>query len=65
MISCHYFIHSQNVLKLQLYDQDTITKDDLLFTVIYDIAKVRPGKTICENFILNSEVRSELTGVLH
>ncbi|XP_042316012.1 cytosolic phospholipase A2 delta-like [Sceloporus undulatus] len=55
--SFHFVIQSQskNVLELKLYDQDVVTKDDLLFTVNYDIAKVRPGETIQENFILNEQ----------
>ncbi|KAJ6667319.1 hypothetical protein lerEdw1_017297 [Lerista edwardsae] len=53
-------LRHQNILELKLYDRDTITKDDLLFTVTYDIAKVRLGKTVCENFLLNSEGQGTL-----
>ncbi|KAH0620631.1 hypothetical protein JD844_021290 [Phrynosoma platyrhinos] len=39
--SFHFVIQTQskNMLELKLYDQDVVTKDDLLFTVTYDIAK--------------------------
>uniref|UniRef100_A0A8D2KX82 Phospholipase A2 n=1 Tax=Varanus komodoensis TaxID=61221 RepID=A0A8D2KX82_VARKO len=59
----HFFIQPEvkNVLELKLYDHDVVTKDDLLFTVVYDIAKVRPGETLHENFILNSEVKIDTT----
>ncbi|XP_044291665.1 cytosolic phospholipase A2 beta-like [Varanus komodoensis] len=58
----HFFIQPEvkNVLELKLYDHDVVTKDDLLFTVVYDIAKVRPGETLHENFILNSEGQERL-----
>ncbi|XP_007437769.1 cytosolic phospholipase A2 beta [Python bivittatus] len=45
----------KNVLELKLYDQDVITKDDLLYSVVFDLAKMRPGETLYENFSLNSE----------
>ncbi|XP_015268346.1 PREDICTED: cytosolic phospholipase A2 beta-like [Gekko japonicus] len=60
--SFNFLIQPQvkNMLELKLYDQDVATKDDLLFTVVYDIAKIRPGDTIYENFILNSESQASL-----
>lgn len=45
------------MLELKLYDEDVVTKDDLIFMVAYDIAKVRPGETICEDLLLNRQVR--------
>uniref|UniRef100_A0A670HV51 Phospholipase A2 n=1 Tax=Podarcis muralis TaxID=64176 RepID=A0A670HV51_PODMU len=57
--SFHFFIQTEvkNVLELKLYDEDVVTKDDLIFMVAYDIAKVRPGETICEDLLLNRQVR--------
>lgn len=52
---------TQNILELKLYDQDVVSKDDHIFTVLYDIAKARPGETVYECFILNPEVRTEMT----
>ncbi|XP_034967887.1 cytosolic phospholipase A2 delta-like isoform X2 [Zootoca vivipara] len=55
--SFHFFIQTEvkNVLELKLYDEDVVTKDDLIFMVAYDIAKVRPGETICEDLLLNRQ----------
>ncbi|XP_053239422.1 cytosolic phospholipase A2 delta-like isoform X4 [Podarcis raffonei] len=55
--SFHFFIQPEvkNVLELKLYDEDMVTKDDLIFMVAYDVAKVRPGETICEDLLLNRQ----------
>lgn len=59
IFSLAFLLCVQNMLELKLYDQDVVTKDDLLFTVVYDTVKIRPGDTVYESFILNSEVRHE------
>ncbi|XP_062823239.1 uncharacterized protein LOC100562400 [Anolis carolinensis] len=55
--SFQFVIQTQvkNVLELKLYDEDVVTKDDLIFIVTYDISKVKPGETIQENFTLNAK----------
>lgn len=45
---------------MELYDEDVATKDDLLFTVAYDVAKVKPGETVHEKLTFNSEVRPKM-----
>uniref|UniRef100_A0A8D2PZH2 Phospholipase A2 n=1 Tax=Varanus komodoensis TaxID=61221 RepID=A0A8D2PZH2_VARKO len=50
----------KNILHLKLCDEDTFTKDDHLYTVLFDIAKLHPGQTSRVNFKLNGEVSGEL-----
>ncbi|KAM9149391.1 cytosolic phospholipase A2 epsilon-like [Pangshura tecta] len=50
----------KNILELRIYDEDPLTKDDLFFTVLFDVAEVRPGETVHTTFTLNSERKEEL-----
>ncbi|XP_054825910.1 cytosolic phospholipase A2 epsilon-like [Eublepharis macularius] len=50
----------KNVLELKICDEDTFTKDDDLHTVLFDIAKLHPGKTSRVTFKLNPQTREEL-----
>lgn len=43
-------------------DEDPVTKDDMQFTVLFNVARIRPGETVREIFALKSEVRAENTG---
>lgn len=43
-------------------DEDPLTKDDMQFTVLFNVARIRPGETVRETFALKSEVRTENTG---
>lgn len=52
-------LFSQNILELKVYDENTITKDDLLFTVLFDVAKIQLGETVRLTFQLNPEVRNK------
>uniref|UniRef100_A0A8C3S1V8 Phospholipase A2 n=1 Tax=Chelydra serpentina TaxID=8475 RepID=A0A8C3S1V8_CHESE len=54
----------KNILELTVYDDDSLTKDDAQFTVLFDVAKVRPGEVVYEIFSLKSEVRTEISGEL-
>uniref|UniRef100_A0A8C2YD69 Phospholipase A2 n=1 Tax=Coturnix japonica TaxID=93934 RepID=A0A8C2YD69_COTJA len=51
----------ENILELAVCDEDPLTKDDMQFTVLFNIARVRPGERVREKFALKSEVRSENT----
>lgn len=42
-------------------DEDPLTKDDMQFTVLFNIARIRPGERVREKFALKSEVRFENT----
>lgn len=54
------YLYSQNVLELKVYDENAITKDDLLFTVLFDVAKIQLGETVRLTFRLNPEVRNKV-----
>ncbi|XP_053169257.1 cytosolic phospholipase A2 epsilon-like [Hemicordylus capensis] len=51
----------KNVLELKVCDEDTF-RDDQLYTVLFDIANLQPGETVCRNFELN-EQKDELLEV--
>uniref|UniRef100_A0A8B9BEW5 Phospholipase A2 n=1 Tax=Anser brachyrhynchus TaxID=132585 RepID=A0A8B9BEW5_9AVES len=51
----------ENVLELAVCDEDPLTKDDMQFTVLFNVARVRPGERVRETFALKSEVRTENT----
>ncbi|OXB72494.1 UNVERIFIED_CONTAM: hypothetical protein H355_002765, partial [Colinus virginianus] len=57
IILCH---SPQNVLELTVCDEDTITPDDQLLTVHFDVAKIRPGEKVRLSFELNPENQEEL-----
>uniref|UniRef100_G1NFT7 PLA2c domain-containing protein n=1 Tax=Meleagris gallopavo TaxID=9103 RepID=G1NFT7_MELGA len=46
----------QNVLELTVCDEDTITPDDQLLTVRFDVAKIQPGEKVRLSFELNPEL---------
>lgn len=50
------YLCSQNILEMKVYDENAVTKDDLLFTVLFDVAKVQLGETVHLTFHLNRKV---------
>lgn len=50
------YLCSQNILEMKVYDENAVTKDDLLFTVLFDIAKIQLGETVHLTFQLNPKV---------
>ncbi|GAB0190416.1 cytosolic phospholipase A2 zeta [Grus japonensis] len=50
----------KNVLELKVCDEDTITRDDELCTVLFDIDKLTVGRTVRVKFQLNPQAREEL-----
>uniref|UniRef100_A0A8C0GGM0 Phospholipase A2 n=1 Tax=Chelonoidis abingdonii TaxID=106734 RepID=A0A8C0GGM0_CHEAB len=52
----------KNILELTVYDDNSLTKDDPQFTVMFDVAQVRPGEVAYEIFSSKSEVRNEILG---
>ncbi|XP_025030848.1 cytosolic phospholipase A2 epsilon-like, partial [Python bivittatus] len=50
----------KNTLHLKLCDEDTFTKDDHLYTVLFDVGKLRTGQTTRVSFKLNPESEEEL-----
>lgn len=47
----------QNILELKVCDEDRLTDDDHLLTVLFDVSKIQLGETVCLNFQLNPKVR--------
>ncbi|KAG2457609.1 PA24F phospholipase, partial [Polypterus senegalus] len=59
----HYKInsHVKNVLELSLFDEDSLSRDDLCSTVFYDLNNLSPGdSTMRHVFKLNPESKEEL-----
>ncbi|XP_039923289.1 cytosolic phospholipase A2 epsilon-like [Hirundo rustica] len=58
----YFRIQSQvkNVLEMKVYDENEVTKDDLLFTVLFDVAKVQLGETVHLTFHLNPKTQETL-----
>ncbi|KAH0620646.1 hypothetical protein JD844_021312 [Phrynosoma platyrhinos] len=55
-----YSLKFQNILELRIYAEDALIEDDLLFTILFDVAEVAPGERIHVTFILNMERMKEL-----
>uniref|UniRef100_A0A8B9PBN1 Phospholipase A2 n=1 Tax=Apteryx owenii TaxID=8824 RepID=A0A8B9PBN1_APTOW len=49
----------KNILEMKVYDENAVTKDDLLFTVLFDVAKIQLGETVHLTFQLNPQVRNK------
>ncbi|NXX84965.1 PA24E phospholipase, partial [Urocolius indicus] len=58
----YFRIQSQvkNVLELALYDKDVLTRDDHLFTVYFDTAKLALGEQVFLHFKCDSQRQEEL-----
>ncbi|XP_014724686.1 PREDICTED: cytosolic phospholipase A2 epsilon-like [Sturnus vulgaris] len=50
----------KNILEMKVYDENTVTKDDLLFTVLFDVSKIQLGETVHLIFQLNSKTQEIL-----
>uniref|UniRef100_A0A8C3KE65 Phospholipase A2 n=1 Tax=Calidris pygmaea TaxID=425635 RepID=A0A8C3KE65_9CHAR len=51
----------KNVLELKVCDEDTITRDDELCTVLFDIDKLTVGRTVRVKFQLNPQVSNGIS----
>ncbi|XP_068405950.1 cytosolic phospholipase A2 beta isoform X3 [Eschrichtius robustus] len=60
--SFHFRIHSQlkNIVQLKVFDQDLLTKDDPLLSVLFDVGTLRAGESRRESFSLNPQGREQL-----
>lgn len=47
----------QNVLQLQVFDQDLLTSDDPVLSVLFDVGTLRVGEFRSESFTLNPQAR--------
>uniref|UniRef100_A0A8C4PE47 Phospholipase A2 n=1 Tax=Dromaius novaehollandiae TaxID=8790 RepID=A0A8C4PE47_DRONO len=49
----------KNILEMKVYDENAVTKDDLLFAILFDVAKIQLGETAYLTFQLNPQVRNK------
>lgn len=47
----------QNVVQLKVFDQDFLTKDDPMLSVLFDVGTLRAGESRRESFSLNPQAR--------
>ncbi|KFV66203.1 Cytosolic phospholipase A2 epsilon, partial [Dryobates pubescens] len=50
----------KNILELKVYDENEVMKDDLLFTVLFDVAKIQLGETVHLTFQLDQKTQEML-----
>uniref|UniRef100_A0A8D2HUL7 Phospholipase A2 n=1 Tax=Urocitellus parryii TaxID=9999 RepID=A0A8D2HUL7_UROPR len=57
--SFHFRIHSQlkNIMELKVFDQDLLTKDDPVLSVLFDVGTLQPGEFSHQSFSLSSQAR--------
>ncbi|XP_031808004.1 cytosolic phospholipase A2 beta [Sarcophilus harrisii] len=60
-------IHSQlkNMLELKVFDQDLMTQDDPIFSVLFDVGTLKVGESRRESFTLNPQGKEELEVEFH
>ncbi|XP_061467302.1 cytosolic phospholipase A2 epsilon-like isoform X2 [Rhineura floridana] len=46
---------AKNLLELKVCDEDSLFRDDQLCTVLFDVAQLRLGETVCRHFELNQQ----------
>ncbi|KAL2083395.1 hypothetical protein ACEWY4_021168 [Coilia grayii] len=58
----HFRIQSnvKHVLEIQMYDEDTLARDDLCAILFYDISHIKVGQQLMKKFILNEKTGDEL-----
>ncbi|XP_026565496.1 cytosolic phospholipase A2 epsilon-like isoform X2 [Pseudonaja textilis] len=58
----HFRIQNKvkNILEFNVYDEDKITEDDHLLTVMFDVSKIQLGETVPLSFQLNPKGKEEL-----
>ncbi|XP_025951421.1 cytosolic phospholipase A2 epsilon-like [Dromaius novaehollandiae] len=50
----------KNILEMKVYDENAVTKDDLLFAILFDVAKIQLGETAYLTFQLNPQTQEVL-----
>ncbi|XP_057577800.1 cytosolic phospholipase A2 beta isoform X2 [Hippopotamus amphibius kiboko] len=60
--SFHFRIHSQlkNIVQLKVFDQDLLTKDDPVLSVLFDVGTLRAGESQHKSFSLNPQGEEQL-----
>ncbi|XP_043836494.1 cytosolic phospholipase A2 beta [Dromiciops gliroides] len=57
--------HLKNLLELKVFDQDLITKDDPILSVLFDVGTLKVGESQRESFTLNPQGKEELEVEFH
>ncbi|XP_056666294.1 cytosolic phospholipase A2 beta [Monodelphis domestica] len=52
--------HLKNLLELKMFDQDFMTKDDPVFSVLFDVGTLKAGESHRESFTLNPQGQEQL-----
>ncbi|XP_068961910.1 cytosolic phospholipase A2 beta [Petaurus breviceps papuanus] len=52
--------HLKNILELKVFDQDLLTKDDPIFSVLFDVGTLKVGESQQKSFTLNPQGKEEL-----
>lgn len=55
--SCLSLCLFQNVVELKVFDQDLLTKDDRVLSILFDVGTLRPGESRHESFSLSTQVK--------
>ncbi|XP_069844510.1 cytosolic phospholipase A2 beta-like, partial [Dipodomys merriami] len=60
--SFHFRIHCElkNIMELKVFDQDLLTQDDPLLSVLFDVGTLRMGESRRQSFSLSSQVQERL-----
>ncbi|XP_073921829.1 cytosolic phospholipase A2 beta isoform X1 [Castor canadensis] len=60
--SFHFRIHSQlkNIMELKVFDQDLLTQDDPVLSVLFDVGTLQTGESQHQSFSLNSQEEMRL-----
>ncbi|XP_029139967.1 cytosolic phospholipase A2 epsilon-like [Protobothrops mucrosquamatus] len=58
----HFRIQNKvkNILEFNIYDEDKLTEDDHLLTVLFDVSKIQLGESVPLSFQLNPKGKEEL-----
>ncbi|XP_072479323.1 cytosolic phospholipase A2 beta-like isoform X4 [Notamacropus eugenii] len=57
--------HLKNMLELKVFDQDLLTKDDPIFSVLFDVGTLKAGESQRESFTLNPQGKEQLEVEFH
>ncbi|XP_075388406.1 cytosolic phospholipase A2 beta-like [Tenrec ecaudatus] len=62
--SFHFRVHSQikNMVELKVFDQDLLTSDDPVLSVLFDVGTLLPGEFRRQSFLLSPQARLHMGG---
>ncbi|XP_075396032.1 cytosolic phospholipase A2 beta-like [Tenrec ecaudatus] len=62
--SFHFRVHSQikNMVELKVFDQDLLTSDEAMLSVLFDVGTLLPGEFWHQSFLLSLQARLHMGG---